>query len=143
LPLRVEYSKIGVEKDMKLPVYLAGLVLATLLAGGCLSAILIYFNPNTSGILIFILFYLSLLITATGFFTLIGFFIRRFSRKRRGPLPVRQAVRNLEVSFRQGMLLGIILIIALILQSQRILFWWNILLIVIVVGLVEWWLSKR
>ncbi len=128
---------------MKLPVYLAGLVFVILLAGGCLAAILIYFNPNTSAILIFTLFYLSLLITATGFFTLIGFFIRRLSRRRKGPLPLKQAVRNLEISFRQGILLAIILIIVLILQSQRILAWWNLLLIVILVGLAEWWLSKR
>jgi len=128
---------------MKLPVYLAGLIFAVILAGGCLAAILIYFNPDTSDLLIFILFYTSLLITSASFLALIGFFIRRISRKRKTPLPLKQALHNLEVSFRQGILLSIILIVALILQGQHILIWWHLLVLVAVIGLIEWWLSRR
>jgi len=128
---------------MTLPVYLTGLILATLLAGICLAAILVYFDPTSSGFLIFILFYLSLFIGATGVFTLIGLFIRRISQKRRLPLPANRAVRQLEVSFRQGVLLSLILISALVLQSQRVLVWWHLLVLVGLVGLAEWWLAKR
>ena len=128
---------------MNLPVYLAGLVFTVLLAGGCLAAILTYFNPNTSEFLIFLLFYLSLLIGSTGILTLIGFFIRRISRTRKAPLPARQAIHNLEVSFRQGILLSFILIVALVLQSQRVLVWWYLIILVGVIGLIEWWLSRR
>jgi len=71
---------------MNLSVLLAGLVFATLLAGVCLVAILIYFDPTVSGSLVFVLFYLSLLITSTGIFTSISLFIRRISQKRRFPL---------------------------------------------------------
>lgn len=128
---------------MNLSVLLAGLVLATLLAGACLAAILIYFDPTVSGPLVFILFYLSLLITSTGIFTLIGLFIRRISQKRRFPLLPSRAIRQLEVSFRQGLLLAVILVAALILQSQRILAWWHLIVLVGLVGLAEWWLARR
>ena len=128
---------------MNLSVLLAGLVLATLLAGACLAAILVYFDPTVSGSLVFVLFYLSLLITSTGIFTLIGLFIRRISQKRRFPLLPSRAIRQLEVSFRQGLLLAVILLAALILQSQRILAWWHLIILVGLVGLAEWWLAKR
>jgi len=128
---------------MNLSVLLAGLVFATLLAGACLTAILIYFDPTVSGSLVFVLFYLSLLITSTGIFTLIGLFIRRISQKRKFPLLPSRAIRQLEISFRQGLLLTIILLTVLILQSQRILVWWHLIILVGLVGLAEWWLARR
>jgi len=128
---------------MNLSVLLAGLVFATLLAGVCLVAILIYFDPTVSGSLVFVLFYLSLLITSTGIFTSISLFIRRISQKRRFPLLPSRAIRQLEVSFRQGLLLAVILVAALILQSQRILAWWHLIILVGLVGLAEWWLARR
>ncbi len=128
---------------MNLSVLLAGLVLAVLLAGACLAAILVYFDPIVSGSLIFILFYLSLLIASAGIFTLIGLFIRRVSQKRRFSLLPSRAIRQLEVSFRQGLLLAVILLAVLILQSQRILAWWHLIILVGLVGLAEWWLSRR
>ncbi|MBU1292038.1 hypothetical protein KKH07_00920 [Patescibacteria group bacterium] len=128
---------------MNLPVYLAGLVFVVILAGGCLAAIFVYFNPSSSELLVFILFYLSLLIGSTGILTLIGFFIRRISRRRKAPLPIKQAIRNLEISFRQGILLSFILVVTLILQSQRILVWWYLIVLVAIIGLAEWWLSRR
>ena len=130
-------------EPMKLPVFLAGLVLAVLLAGACLAAILIYFNPNDSDLEIFILFYFSLFIGLTSLFSLIGWLIRRLSWRRKSPLPLNQAFHNLEVSFRQGILLAVILIVVLILQSERILTWWYLIILVVLVGLIEWWLAKN
>jgi len=128
---------------MNLPVYLAGLVFAVLLSGICLTAILVYLNPISSDLLVFILFYLSIFIGSSGIITLIGFFIRRISRRKKAPLPIKQAIYNLEVSFRQGFLLSIILIVTLILQSERVLSWWYLLILVGIIGLTEWWLSRR
>ena len=128
---------------MSLPVYLAGLVLASLLASACLVAILIYFDPFSSGLLIFLLLYLTLSIGATGFFTIIGWLIRRFPLKRKVELSNGRAIRYFEVSFRQGLFLSSILVAALILQSQRMLTWWSLLIIIILVGLAEWWLARR
>jgi uncharacterized membrane protein YidH (DUF202 family) len=130
---------------MNLSVYLAGLVLAILLASACLTAILVYFDPSSAGWLILVLFYLSLFIVSTGILTLIGLAIRWFSQKRilRSRSPARRANHQLEISFRQAILLTLILISALILQSQRILAWWHLLVLVGLVGLAEWWLVRR
>jgi len=128
---------------MNLPVYFIGLIVASLLAGLCLAAILVYFNPSSAGLLILILFYLSLFILSTSIFTLIGLFVRRVSQKQGTRLARIQAIRHLEVSFRQGLLLSSILITALILQSQRLLTWWHLLILVAVVALSEWWLTRK
>ena len=128
---------------MNLSGYLAGLILVVFLAIACLTAILVYFAPQTSSAFVFSLLYLALLISSAGIFTLIGFFIRQISRKKRVPLSQGQMVRNLEVSFRQGFLLSIILVSVLVLQSQRLLYWWHLVILVGVVGLAEWWLMKR
>jgi len=127
---------------MNLSAYLMGLVLVILLASACLAAILVYSNPNDSGLVIFVLFYSCLFISVTGIFALIGFFIRQISRKKKFSMPQGQIVRNLEVSFRQGLLLSVILIAVLVLQSQRILSWWHLVVLVGLVGLAEWWLMK-
>lgn len=130
---------------MNLSVYLAGLVLTTLLASACLVTILIYFNPNSSDSLVFILFYLSLFIGSTGTFTLIGLIIRWFSQRKilRLRPSINKIINQLEISFRQGLLLSVILITVLILQSQRALFWWYLIILVGLVGFIEWWLGKR
>jgi len=122
---------------MSISVYLAGLILAVLLASACLVAILVYFDPFSANSLILTLFYLSLFIVSTSLLTLIGLAIRWFSQKR--ILPNHQ----LEASFRQAILLSLILISALILQSQRILAWWHLLILVALVGLAEWRLAKK
>ena len=126
-------------------VLLAGLVLATFLAGACLAAILIYFSPASAGCLILTLFYLSLFITTTGLFTLIGLAIRWFSQRRvlRQRVYTSRLSRQLEISFRQALLLSSILTSVLILQSQRLLAWWHLIVLVGLVGLAEWWLSRR
>ena len=128
---------------MNLLTYLIGLVLVSFLAGACLTAILIFFNPFSSSIFIFILFYASLFISSASIFTLIGWIIRVISKKRKYPLPKKEAFRRFEVSFRQGIFLAIILVVALIFQSMEILFWWSLLALVVIIGLSEWLLSKR
>jgi hypothetical protein len=130
---------------MNLSVLLAGLVLATLLASACLAAILIYFSPTSAGCLILTLFYLSLFIAATGLLSLIGLAVRWFSQRRilRQRASTGRLSRQLEISFRQALLLSSILTSVLILQSQRLLAWWHLIVLVGLVGLAEWWLAKR
>ncbi len=130
---------------MNLSIYLAGLVLTTFLASACFIAILIYFNPDSSTLLIFILFYLSLFISSAGFFTLMGLIIRWFSQKKilRLRPSMNKIISELEISFRQGLLLSVILISVLILQSQRALAWWCLIILVGLAGLIEYWLERR
>lgn len=128
---------------MNLLALLIGLVLTSLVAGFCLVAILVYFNPISSNWLIFSLFYISIFISSASFLALIGWLIRRISRIKKFPLPKNQAIQQLEVSFRQGILLSLLLVSILILQSQRMLFWWDLLLLVGLIVFIEWQLNKR
>lgn len=121
----------------------AGLIFVGLTAFACLTAILIYLDPSAAGPLVLALFYASLLVGCIAFLTLIGWLIRRISSRRRFSLSKSYASRQLEIAFRQSVLLSAILIAALILQSQRVLAWWNLLILVAVVGLAEWWLMRK
>jgi hypothetical protein len=128
---------------MKLGSYFSWLIITTLIALASLVAILIYLSPDSADYSIFILFYLSLLIASTGIFTIIGWIIRWVSQRKSLKLSRSRALRQLEISFRQGTLLSCILISVLILQDKRILTWWHMITIVLIVGLAEWWLSRR
>lgn len=129
---------------MSLPVYLVGLACATLLAWLCLIALLVYFEPLAAGLSILILFYLSLFIGASGTLFFIGFSLRRISQRRGvASRPKFLVWGQANTSFRQGILLAIILNGALILQSQKMLTWWSLLILVAMVGLVEWRAIRR
>jgi hypothetical protein len=121
---------------MSSPVYLVGMAVAALLAWACLIALLVYFEPLTAGLSILTLFYLSLFIGVSGTLFFIGFSWRRISQ------PRGIAFQQANTSFRQAILLAIILVGALILQSQRMLNWGSLLALVAIVGLVEWWATS-
>ncbi len=128
---------------MNLSAYLSGLILVVVLAGACLAAILVYLAPNPTELFAMTLFYLSFFIVATGVFTLIGLFIRRVSQSGKFSSSKSRALRQIEISFRQGLLLTSILVAALVLQSQRMLAWWHLIVLVGGVSLIEWLLSHK
>lgn len=97
--------------------YLLPISLGTLLSLAGLVSILWFVDPFTSGLLAHILFYLTLLLTVAGLFTLIGTWLRR----RFWPGMFSEQLR---VSFRQAFLLAILLIALLLLQLFHVLFWW-------------------
>jgi len=128
---------------MKSGGYFLGLILTVLIAGASWAALLIYFNPFSASIFIFILFYLSLFILSASLFTLVGWLIRWVSQRKSLELSRHRFLKQWEISFRQGILLGFVLVSVLILQGQRMLSWWHLLAIIGLVTLIEWWLSKR
>ena len=92
----------------------------------------IYFiDPVKAGAIGLGAFYLSLGVSLTGTFFLLGFLIRYLFN--------RQAIiaRLVSLAFRQAILLAIILIGALLLQSQRLLTWWNVILLVLALAVIE------
>lgn len=116
-------------------VYLFGMSLATAVAWFCLGAVLFSFEPVKNGLIIRILFYGSLFIGVSGILTLIGFLLRRIRQKE------EIAFYQMSISFRQGLLLAIILVGSLLLQSQGLLHWWSVVILLGVVGLAEYLLS--
>ena len=92
-----------------------GISFLTLISLISLSFILTRVNPYNAELMHFILFYSSFFITVAGLFSLFGFYLRKLIIKNKIP------VRLFKTSFRQGILISLILTILLLLRSFRIL----------------------
>ncbi len=122
---------------MTLKSYLWGIRIVNLFSLIALAVIIYFIDPFNSGLIGISLFYLVLFFVLSGIFNLILVWFRRKS------LGQEAALSTLSLSFRQGILMAILVIILLILQGQRILFWWSGLLSIAGVFLLElWFLSK-
>lgn len=111
--------------------YLIILGLATLLCWIALFAVVFFINPGTAGALAFIFFYLSLTFALVGTFSLLGYLLRWVKSREELPHKI------VNVASRQSVLFTLLIVVALMLQSQRFLTWWNMLILVAVAGLVE------
>jgi len=117
---------------MTLKKYLIYMTLATVF---CLIAwleVLFFVNPYDTGLAGFTLFYLSLLLTLWGIFSIIGFLVRYIVRRN------RFAYDQVKMAFRQGFLFALLLISGLILQSYNLLVWWNMLLLIGLLAIIEY-----
>ena len=99
--------------------------------------IIFYIDPETSGILGIICFYLSLFFALIGTITLIGFYLRIWLSKN------EVLFAHVAPSFRQAVLVSIALVGCLVLQSFDLLNWWNGGLFVVSVGLVAFYFMSK
>jgi hypothetical protein len=103
----------------------------------CLCSLLsvIYLSdPYTDGVVAHLFFYLSLFLTIVGLVTGIGLALRkRFAKGLYFP--------NLAVSFRQAVLVGILVTSSLLLLSYGILFWWVELTLILFLVFFELFLN--
>lgn len=83
-------------------------------------------NPFSAGWVSFFVFYASLFLALWGTLALCGLFIKIKIQHQDDP-----HFRQVKKTFRQGLLITILFLIALILQSQRILTWWNTIILVL------------
>jgi len=90
------------------------------------------FDPTSGGWLAFGLFYFVLFLSILGSLSLLGYGLRRFWNRKRG-IP-RIMVAD---SFRQATIFAAVVVVALWLQSGRILTWWNMLLLILLATFVE------
>jgi hypothetical protein len=97
----------------------------------CALALVFYFIDPKAGMLGVILFYVILFFALSGIFNLILLRIREFF------LGQEESVANVSLSFRQGILLALLVIALLVLQSLRALFWWDGLLVAGGIFLIE------
>ena len=114
---------------MNLNPYLWGIGMASLAALASFLAIINFFSPQNAGGLILVLLFFSLFLALCGFFSLLGFFLRRKKYK-------DSAFYSLGVSFREGTLLGILLIGFLAMNAAGLFRWWMALaFLIIIVGI--------
>ncbi len=123
---------------MTLRQYLVWFAIGTLIAWLGFFLVLTYLNPETTGQTGLIFFYASLFLSLAGTITLLGFGWR-YWRHRDDIL-----FRHVSISFRQGILLSLAVVISLWLQANNLLTWWNLSLLVVGLTLLEFfWLSVR
>ncbi len=122
---------------MTLRSYLIGMFIGSLLCFGSWGLILVYIDPTNAGLLGFVLFYLSLFFGLVGLFSLIGFYFRRWRARN------EIIFAHIGISFRQGVLLAVILVGSLLLQSFKMLNWWTAILFVTSVVLLEFYFMTR
>jgi len=118
---------------MTLRIYLTGIALATILAFFSFFLSTWLFSPENADAPVISLVFFSLFIWLAGFFSLIGFFIRKKRFKQVAPF------RFLGISFRQGTLLSFLLAGSLFFKSFRIFWPWSGLILLALVFLIEFY----
>ena len=108
------------------------MILATLLAWLGFFIIINNFDPYQGQLVVFTLFYFVLFLAVLGTFSLFGFWLRKLWNRKRGIARIMVGE-----SFRQAIIFSLALVIALILQANRLLSWWNIVLLVVIATIVE------
>ncbi len=116
---------------MTLKAYLILMTLVTAFCWGVFVFIINLINPETTNIIGFILFYLSLLLSLIGTTAIIGFFFRFVVLRRE---LVFYAVK---IAFRQSFLFSLFLISLLFLFSQSLITWLNLVLLIIIFTILE------
>lgn len=129
---------------MKEKAFRIGMWLLVLLGIGASAFVLSFTNPYQDlesfekNFLNVVTLYLGMGLFFTGLFTLILFWIRKKSL-------LEEDVQHIHmgVSFRQGMLLSIAVIVVLVLQSFRVLVWWDALLAIGAIMMIELYFLAR
>ena len=116
---------------MSLNKYLILMTLTTIVCWAVWAMVINIINPTQAGFLGFLFFYASLFLASIGSISIIGFFIRKVL------LREELAFRHVVVSFRQAILLSILIIGSLILQSRGLLTWWNTILFILALTVLE------
>jgi len=99
--------------------------------------VIFFINPEETGLIGFVLFYFSLFMAIVGTGAMIGFLIR--TRFNKGPV-----FKQVEVSFRQGIWLSLLIVGLFLLQNLDILRWWNGLFLLLFLMFLEFFfLSSR
>lgn len=102
----------------------------TILSLFSLVSILLFTNPENAGGLTLSFLYLTIFLSSLGLFLAIGIGLRlKFA-------PVMYQ-KILETSFRQALLLAVLITASLLLQAGRILFWWVELIFILFLVSIE------
>ena len=116
---------------MSLTRYLILMTLATLLCWGAFLIVIYSVDPFETVTLGFVLFYLSIFFALVGILSLIGFLVRYIFNKN------QFITQQVIVSFRQAILLAILVTASLYLQSNGLIAWWNLLILVVLLVVIE------
>lgn len=111
--------------------YILLMLLATIISWVVWGMILFFINPFETDFFGFLFFYLSLFLSLVGTISITSSIIRKIFVK--NEILFRQVI----ISFRQAILFSILIIVCLLLQSQRLLTWWNMTFLVLALTIFE------
>lgn len=114
--------------------YLIPISIGTLLCIAAFASVVWFVDPFTAGSLAHFFFYLTLFLALVGLITIGGI----SARKRFSP---GMFTEQLRISFRQAILLSLLIIGLLILQVFSLLFWWVGLTLILFIITVEIFLN--
>ena len=103
---------------MSLRLYLLFMTIATTLCWAVWFIVISNINPDQGGMFGYLLFYISLFLSLSGTISIIGFLIRKKIDKK--DIVVFHHVRH---TFRQGILVSSLMILALFMQQLQMLNW--------------------
>lgn len=89
-------------------------------------------DPKATGLVGYVFFYFSLFLALVGTFSVIGFIIRK--RVVKDEMVVFHHVRH---TFRQGLLISLLILIALVMQQFKLLTWLTGILIILLFLVLE------
>lgn len=137
---RFSDKKRGTRSDffMTLKSYLWGIRISTVAAFVAWVLVIWNIDPEKSAIVGQALFYASAFLFFAGIFILFFTRLRKICGKNE-----ESALTYLGASFRQGVLISILIVIVLILQQHRMLTWWDSALIVAGIMLAELYFLTR
>lgn len=122
---------------MTLKKYLLGMMLSTVFCWISWGMILVYVDPETTGVIGLTAFYVSLFFALIGTLTLAGFYLRVWFSKN------EILFAHVGPAFRQAIFLSLVLVGSLVLQSFRLLTWWDGALFIASVALLEFYFISR
>lgn len=105
---------------MTLRQYLTLMSIGTLLCWVAFVVVLSGVDPTGASMLEFLFFYASLFLGLLGTFSVFGFLLRRLFLKDDDVL-----FRHVRHTFRQSLIISLVIIFLLILTAQNLLTWWN------------------
>lgn len=113
--------------------YMLFMGLGTLIAWLAWVIVLMNVDPQTTNVLGFTMFYVTLMVGLVGALTLVGISYRVLLLGRKDVLS-----REVKVSFRHAILLSMVSVIALALSAEKMLHWWVLVVLIAVAGILEY-----
>jgi len=112
------------------------IVISTILASFSLGCIIFFTEPESTGVWTFLFLYFSVFLLTLGVSCLIGIITRQL-------LGHHLYIVNLSHSFRQGILIALLITVSLVLQAQGLLYWWVEASLILFLASIEAFLNLK
>lgn len=112
------------------------IVISTILASFSLGCIIFFTDPKTAGMWTFLFLYFSVFLLTLGLSCLVGIITRQL-------LGQNLYIVNLSHSFRQGILIALLITVSLVLQAGGLLYWWVEASLILFVASIEAFLNLK